>query len=78
MAAMATVLIPGQVKPEEMKVIVGAYAEAKQADALWTDGLHIAGERYVVTKIDERSIYGRKVSQTPFFNPVRCGAGGAR
>lgn len=50
-----------QIKPEEMKTIVGALSDTKVADTLWTDGLHVAGERYVVFKVEGRSIYGRKV-----------------
>ena len=47
-----------------MKTIVGALSDSKVADTLWTDGLHVAGERYVVFKVEGRSIYGRKVSFT--------------
>lgn len=51
-----------EIKPDEMKTIVGALSDSKVADTLWTDGLHVAGERYVVFKVEGRSIYGRKVS----------------
>lgn len=44
-----------------MKTLVAALAGGAAADALWTDGIHIAGERFVVTKAEGRSIYGRKV-----------------
>lgn len=47
-----------------MKTIVGALSDSKVADTLWTDGLHVAGERYVVFKVEGRSIYGRKESFT--------------
>ena len=51
-----------------MKTIVGALSDSKVADTLWTDGLHVAGERYVVFKVEGRSIYGRKVSYTTFIS----------
>jgi len=52
---------PGfKVEPAEMKTIVAALAGGAAADKLWTDGLHVAGERYVVFKVEGRSIYGRK------------------
>ncbi|KFZ11393.1 hypothetical protein V501_04803 [Pseudogymnoascus sp. VKM F-4519 (FW-2642)] len=52
---------PGfEVKPEEMQSIVAALAGGAAADKLWTDGLHVAGERFVVFKVEGRSIYGRK------------------
>lgn len=34
-------------------------------DKLYAEGLHVAGERYVITKAEDRSIYARKVSSTP-------------
>ncbi|KFY21089.1 hypothetical protein V491_03170 [Pseudogymnoascus sp. VKM F-3775] len=49
-----------EVKPEEMKNIVAALGGGAAADKLWTDGLYVAGERYVVFKVEGRSIYGRK------------------
>jgi len=30
-------------------------------DKLYAEGLHIAGERYVLTKAEDRSLYARKV-----------------
>lgn len=51
-----------QVSPAEMKNIVAALAGGEAADKLWTEGLHVAGERFVVFKVEGRSIYGRKVS----------------
>lgn len=50
-----------QVSPTEMKNIVAALAGGKAADELWQNGIHVAGERYVVFKVEGRSIYGRKV-----------------
>lgn len=51
-----------QISPAEMTNIVAALGGGAAADKLWTDGLHVAGERYVVFKVEDRSIYGRKVS----------------
>jgi hypothetical protein len=48
-----------------MKNIVAALAGGAAADKLWTEGIHVAGERYVVFKVEGRSIYGRKVSFPP-------------
>lgn len=55
-----------------MKNIVAALAGGEAADKLWIEGIHVAGERYVVFKVEGRSIYGRKVS-FPFLSV--CGAG---
>lgn len=52
-----------------MKNIVAALGGGAAADSLWTEGLHVAGERYVVFKVEGRSIYGRKVSSS---NPPIC------
>jgi len=49
-----------------MKAIVAALNGGEAADKLWTDGLHVAGERYVVFKVEGRSIYGRKVHIPPY------------
>ncbi|KAH7328123.1 profilin [Stachybotrys elegans] len=49
-----------QLKPEEMKVIasiVGGDAGAK--DKAFADGLYIAGNRYVMARAEDRSIYAR-------------------
>ena len=32
-----------------------------KADKLYAEGLHVAGERYVLTKAEDRSLYARKV-----------------
>jgi hypothetical protein len=44
-----------------MQTIVAALGGGSAADKLWTDGLHVAGERFVVFKLEGRSLYGRKV-----------------
>lgn len=35
-------------------------------DKLYAEGLHVAGERYVLTKAEERSLYARKVDPSNF------------
>ncbi|CAD0013784.1 unnamed protein product [Aureobasidium pullulans] len=32
-----------------------------KVDALYAEGLHVGGERYVLTKAEDRSLYARKV-----------------
>ncbi|EME76874.1 uncharacterized protein MYCFIDRAFT_71080 [Pseudocercospora fijiensis CIRAD86] len=51
-----------QVSPQEMQEIVAAYKD-KGTDGVkqvQSTGLHVAGERFVVLKADDRSIYGKK------------------
>lgn len=50
-----------QISPTEMKAIVAALAGGAAADKIWAEGVHITGEKYVVTKAEDRSIYARKV-----------------
>lgn len=33
-------------------------------DKLYSDGLHVGGERFVLTKAEDRSLYARKVGTT--------------
>jgi hypothetical protein len=56
------------VKPEEMKEIVAAYKDPGKdgVKQVQSSGLHVAGERFVVLKADDRSIYGKKVSEQAF------------
>jgi profilin len=35
-----------------------------KVDKLYAEGLHVAGERYVLTKAEDRSLYARKVRHT--------------
>lgn len=35
-------------------------------EKLYSDGLHIAGERYVLTKAEDRSLYARKVGHLAY------------
>jgi profilin len=60
-------LIRVQVHPQEMKEVVAAYkdkGDAQGVKQVQSTGLHVAGERYVVLKADERSLYGKKVSHS--------------
>jgi len=53
-----------QVVPAEMKEIVTAFKDKGDANGVkrvQSSGLHVAGERFVVLKADERSLYGKKV-----------------
>ncbi len=48
-----------------MQEIVTAYkdkGDSAGVKQVQSNGLHIAGERFVVLKADDRSIYGKKVS----------------
>jgi profilin len=44
-----------------METIVAALGGGAATDKIWGEGVHIIGEKYVVTKAEDRSIYGRKV-----------------
>jgi profilin len=46
-----------------MKEVVAAYNDKGDVKQCQSTGLHIAGDRYVVIKADERSIYGKKVGR---------------
>ncbi|KAM0431746.1 hypothetical protein ACHAPT_004996 [Fusarium lateritium] len=49
-----------QLKPEEMKAIASIVTEDKAAiDKAFADGLYIGGERYVLTRVEGRSLYAR-------------------
>lgn len=50
--------------PQEMQAVVAAYADKGKdgVKQVQSSGLHVAGERFVVIKADDRSIYGKKVS----------------
>ncbi|EHK97432.1 Profilin (actin-binding protein) [Glarea lozoyensis ATCC 20868] len=45
------------ISPAEMKEVV---AGLTQPDNLYANGLHVAGERFVLTKAEDRSLYARK------------------
>lgn len=62
--------VSSQISPEEMKEVVSALSG--QVDKLYAEGLHVASERYVVTKAEGRSVYGRKVRHThDYLLPTR-------
>ncbi|KAF2457995.1 profilin-A [Lineolata rhizophorae] len=51
------------VAPNEMQEIVAAYKDKGDENGLkqvQQTGLHVGGERFVVLKADERSLYGKK------------------
>ena len=50
-----------QVAPTEMKDVVSAYTDSKDVKSVQSNGFHIAGNRYVTIKADDRSLYGKKV-----------------
>ncbi|TKA46416.1 hypothetical protein B0A54_02248 [Friedmanniomyces endolithicus] len=53
------------VSPTEMQAVVAAYKDPGNKEGVkkvQSEGLHIAGERFVVLKADDRSVYGKKVS----------------
>lgn len=51
-----------QIKPDEMKSIVAILnATGDAVDKAHAEGVHVGGERFVVTKIEERSLYCRQV-----------------
>lgn len=50
-----------KVSAAEMKEIVTAYADKADVKQVQSTGLHVGGERFVVLKADERSLYGKKV-----------------
>ena len=54
-----------QVKPEELKEIVSAYKDTSDVKRVQSTGLHVAGDKYVVIKADDRSLYGKKVPILP-------------
>ncbi|OAA61368.1 profilin [Cordyceps fumosorosea ARSEF 2679] len=49
-----------QIKPEEMKAIAAIVnGDAAAKDKAFADGLFVGGERYVMARAEERSIYAR-------------------
>lgn len=44
-----------------MKEVVAAYNDKSDVKQVQSSGLHIAGEKFIVLKSDDRSIYGKKV-----------------
>ncbi|KAI9802949.1 MAG: hypothetical protein M1825_002180 [Sarcosagium campestre] len=51
------------VAPEEIKAIIAAYTDKGDKDgvkAVQSTGFHVHNERFVTTKCEDRSLYGRK------------------
>ena len=59
-----------------MQEVVAAYKDSGDVKQVQSTGLHIAGERFIVIKADDRSIYGKKVSL--LFYPGRYSVGRMR
>lgn len=61
-----------QISAEEMKNIA-EIASGKQAaiDKAYGEGIHVAGERFVVAKVDDGSVYARKVCPLSVISPQR-------
>ncbi|KAK4570540.1 profilin, required for normal timing of actin polymerization in response to thermal stress [Recurvomyces mirabilis] len=64
-----------KVSPEEMQAVVAAYKDPGKDGVknVQASGLHIAKERFVVLKADDRSIYGKKVSPCISFSVMAAG-----
>lgn len=50
-----------------MQEIVTAYKDASPVKQVQSTGIHVAGEKYIVLKADDRSLYGKKVCLTALF-----------
>jgi len=57
---------PGfQISANELKTIVAVLNELDKPDSqaitkVYSEGIHVAGERFVATRVEDRHIYGRK------------------
>jgi hypothetical protein len=61
----------------ELQQIVAILAEQGKTDGVnvskaFADGIHVAGERYVATRIEEQHIYARQVPLSPFLPQHTC------
>lgn len=55
---------PGfKINPAELKEVVGSYSDTGAFKNIQSTGFHIAGEKFITLKADDRSIYGKKVCQ---------------
>jgi profilin len=54
------------VTPQEIQEVVGAYKDTSTPKKVQSTGLHIAGQKYIVIKADETSLYGKKVRRLHF------------
>jgi len=60
-----------------MQEVVKAYKDKGDVKAVQSTGLHIGGERFIVIKADDRSIYGKKVRLPVLAYPLdheQCGS----
>lgn len=48
------------VSTTEIKEVVAAYKDSGEVKQVQSTGLHVGGERFVVIKADDRSLYGKK------------------
>jgi len=48
------------VSPAEIKEVVASYKDTGDVKKVQANGLHVGGERFVVIKADDRSLYGKK------------------
>ncbi|KAI9887642.1 MAG: profilin, required for normal timing of actin polymerization in response to thermal stress [Watsoniomyces obsoletus] len=48
------------VAPGEIKEVINAFNDTNDVKAVQSNGLHVGGERFVVLRADNRSLYGRK------------------
>jgi hypothetical protein len=48
-----------------MKAIVEAYKDTTNPKKIWGTGLHVAKQKYVTLKADDRSLYGKLVRFHP-------------
>ncbi|KIV90347.1 hypothetical protein B0A52_00951 [Exophiala mesophila] len=52
---------PGfSLSPTELQEVVGAYKDTSEPKKVQSTGLHIAGQKYIVIKADDTSLYGKK------------------
>lgn len=58
-----------QVSPQEMAEVVSAFKDTSDVKKVQSTGLHVAGEKFIVLKADDRSLYGKKVRfyMQPYF-----------
>ncbi|KAL9599833.1 MAG: hypothetical protein Q9179_003432 [Wetmoreana sp. 5 TL-2023] len=49
-----------KVAPAEIKAVVSSFADTSNVKKVQSEGFHVAGEKFVTLKSDERSLYGKK------------------
>lgn len=63
---------PGfSVTPREMQQVVDSYRDTRDVKAVQGSGFHIAGDKFITLKADDRSLYGKKVRQGGLSTPSR-------